>query len=479
METTLIHWSQALSVGLAQCFVSTLWQGTALSVLVGIGLWATPRTNASTRFAIWLTAFLLLALLPLGAFAPHFGAASPTVAVAGISAEHVHFNLDPRWAWAIALLWACGSLYHAASLARSGFRLRSLLDISTLVEAGELDAEVRAALLLSSKQVQLRLSDRVNAPCAVGFFHPSIFIPRWLWTRLTSDELRQIVVHEGAHLRRRDDWTNLLQKFALTLFPLNAALYWIERRLCLEREIACDDAVLATTLSPAKYAACLAGLAEKKMLRQTASLAPGAWSHQSELLLRVQGILNRNRNASTQVAGSVAAGFIAAAAGGAFFLAQSPQLVSFVAPQAVEYGATGQFKANLVTPNLNSYLAESNRAAFHHTASHAAATTAVSTSFEVPAVNHSAVRRPIARMTLSKPPVQPVISPSQPSLYQEVGILQSPATGRTWVVLSVWRPTPGQQPSTGIKGNAANGTSSPASSSAASAIQTGWLLIRI
>jgi hypothetical protein len=49
------------------------------------------------------------------------------------------------------------------------------------------------------------------------------------------------VLHEMEHLRRGDDWTNLLQKLSLVVFPLNPALIWIERQLCLERELACDD----------------------------------------------------------------------------------------------------------------------------------------------------------------------------------------------------------------------------------------------
>ena len=49
------------------------------------------------------------------------------------------------------------------------------------------------------------------------------------------------MLHEAGHLRRRDDWMNLLQKVGLVLLPLNPVLMWIERRLCLERELACDE----------------------------------------------------------------------------------------------------------------------------------------------------------------------------------------------------------------------------------------------
>ncbi|MEI4861539.1 M56 family metallopeptidase, partial [Klebsiella pneumoniae] len=80
-------------------------------------------------------------------------------------------------------------------------------------------------------------------------------IPDWLFARMTAGELEQIVMHEAEHLRRRDDWTNLLQKLCLVLFPLNPALVWMERRLCREREMACDEGVIRMTRAPRAYAA--------------------------------------------------------------------------------------------------------------------------------------------------------------------------------------------------------------------------------
>ena len=57
-----------------------------------------------------------------------------------------------------------------------------------------------------------------------------------MFAKLTLPELRQVVLHECEHLRRRDDWMNLLQKIALAMFPLNLPMLWVDRRLSLERE---------------------------------------------------------------------------------------------------------------------------------------------------------------------------------------------------------------------------------------------------
>ena len=99
------------------------------------------------------------------------------------------------------------------------------------------------------------------------------------------------MLHEVGHLRRADDWINLLQKLSLVIVPLNPVLMWIERRLCLERELACDDDVLRLTKAPKAYATCLTNLAEHRLGRRVAALSLGAWERQSELARRVHSIL--------------------------------------------------------------------------------------------------------------------------------------------------------------------------------------------
>jgi hypothetical protein len=180
------------------------------------------------------------------------------------------------------------------------------------------------------RSAEICTSLEVERPSIFGFFHPRILLPPALMERLTEEELRQVVLHEMEHLRRADDWTNLLQKIALVLFPLNPALLWVERRLCAERELACDDSVLRSTSRRKAYAICLTHLAEYSMLRRSFSLVLGAWERQSELVRRVHRILRRpnhsmKRGQTMVLTGSLMAGVLA----GGVALARSPQLVSF------------------------------------------------------------------------------------------------------------------------------------------------------
>src|SRR6202011_3024466 len=97
---------------------------------------------------------------------------------------------------------------------------------------------------------------------------PLVVIPAWARQELSTTELQAILLHELAHLRRWDDWTNLVQKIVGALLFFHPAVWWIEQRLSLEREMACDDVVLAETVSPRGYAECLLSLAEKSLLRR-------------------------------------------------------------------------------------------------------------------------------------------------------------------------------------------------------------------
>ena len=91
-------------------------------------------------------------------------------------------------------------------------------------------------------------------------------------------ELNSILIHELAHLERRDDWTNLAQKVLRALLFFHPAVWWVERQLSLEREMACDDVVLSRTANPRAYAECLVTVAERSLMRRGLALAQAAVS---------------------------------------------------------------------------------------------------------------------------------------------------------------------------------------------------------
>jgi hypothetical protein len=170
----------------------------------------------------------------------------------------------------------------------------------------------------------------LDRPSVIGFFAPRILIPHWLLPRLTAGELEQIVLHETEHLRRRDDWTNLIQKLCLVVFPLNPALAWIEHHLCSEREMACDEGVIRLTNAPRAYAACLANLAERHLEHRAEALSLGAWHRRPELVRRVHRILLHKRAMSKTAAGALLATLGSMLLAASVEMSRVPQLVAFV-----------------------------------------------------------------------------------------------------------------------------------------------------
>jgi beta-lactamase regulating signal transducer with metallopeptidase domain len=318
----------AMGVGLAQgvegvsrlianSFVSGLWQGIVLAAAVALCLKLVPRTTAAIRFAIWTAVFAVLAVLPLvHAYGSHSG---------GLTIGHqAMVQVDVRWSFAIAAVWLIVSLVRGVKLAMSAVRLREIWKRAVPVEGY---AEVLAAIGI--RRVELCTSHDVDQPSVIGFFSPRILVPAELYERLTAVELGQIVLHEVGHLRRRDDWINLLQKVCLILVPLNPVLMWIERRLCLERELACDDDVLRMTKAPKAYATCLTNLAEHRLGRRALTLSLGAWERQPDLVRRVHSILRGGREMGRTQARVVMGMLVLALLGGSAELARCPQLVSF------------------------------------------------------------------------------------------------------------------------------------------------------
>lgn len=338
-------WLVAFAGTAAPVAVAALWQGAAIALVLWVCLGLTPRVKihigAAQRFGIWASAFAVVVGLE---FLPWLvrGAAGATAvsALPGASAVAPRFQIDDRWAFAIAALWLLASLVRVASLAVHLLQLRRLWSSASPVDV---DGNLRALLTAASPArrgksrnvVELCTTRMLDRPSVIGFFAPRILIPEWLFARLTPGELEQVVLHEAEHLRRRDDWTNLFQKLALVLFPLNPALVWIERRLCREREMACDEGVVRRTQSPRAYAECLTSLAERRLeirleRRRAHALSLGAFGRRPELVRRVYSILARKNAlhpiAARALVGVAGCGLLVASVE----LARCPQMVAFV-----------------------------------------------------------------------------------------------------------------------------------------------------
>src|ERR1700761_7430474 len=89
-----------ISTSPAEWLIASIWQGLVLTTLTWLALKLASGLRASARFALWLTVFLLVALLPCIAFTKGiFSAEIPTLAV--VTAKGISVHLSSAWAYAI------------------------------------------------------------------------------------------------------------------------------------------------------------------------------------------------------------------------------------------------------------------------------------------------------------------------------------------------------------------------------------------
>jgi beta-lactamase regulating signal transducer with metallopeptidase domain len=319
---------QAIAEIFVAHMLNSVLAGIGLVLAAEIGLRLAGSKNSATRFMVWFAMLAAVVLLPILGFAGASGQGQ------GTSSGLV---LSSRWAWGGLAAWG---FIAAINLIRLGFGLAHVWKIrqdceavdASLVDSGLSD---ELAQFGSRRRVQLCVSDQVSTPTAIGLFRPAVVIPRWAMVELSPSELNTVVLHELAHLERWDDWTNLLQKVCKALFFFHPAVWWIESKLGLEREMACDDFVLAQTGNAHAYAECLVHLAERSFLRRGLALAQAAVSRVKDTSLRVMQILSKDRvNTGKQINWIPAAGLatvLAVAAGGV--AAHAPSLISFSDPQ--------------------------------------------------------------------------------------------------------------------------------------------------
>src|SRR5215475_6678310 len=286
--------------------LNSLWQAAAVAAVMWVAVRSMPRLNAATRYLIWWAVLLLVLLLPLatemiprhnpmpdGLVADGAGtAANPLLPEPAITAI-VTLRPDPssKWPFLILLIWCVVFLYSLVRIAGSWFYVRAI--------------KLRAKSCLRTlpaigRHARLLLSDEASSPMAVGFLKPAVILPDSLLSDLEPAELDHVLLHESAHLARFDDWTNLGARILAGALVFHPVALWILRQIEREREIACDEWVVARTGQARAYAASLARMYERR-LSQEQRLATGIFGRQSRTAQRIALLVKPGREFSPRV----------------------------------------------------------------------------------------------------------------------------------------------------------------------------------
>jgi len=313
--------------------LNSLPEGLLIALFAEALLRILPRQNSRTRFVVWFAALLLVASLPVLVMG---GFARRPMAVAWLAHAASAVSLPARWASFLLIAWALSVCMMMARLVSGLWRLHQLRQTCEPVNLSGLDPSLRSLLAeltpsnsFRSRPVTLATSERVRVPAAIGIWKPMIVLPPWALRDLPPADLAIILRHEFAHLRHWDDWTNFVQKLVRALFFFHPAVWWIENRLSVEREMACDDVVVAETANPAGYASCLVSLLERSLAERGWMMAQAIVHRARETSMRLARILDNKRPVATRIS-KPALGLVGAfAVLGIILLPNTPQVISF------------------------------------------------------------------------------------------------------------------------------------------------------
>ena len=296
--------------------VHFLWQGAAVAVVLLAALRVGVRWSARARYVACYASLVVSAMLPAATWVwltpwnapaiahnaaivttPASGAASPHWPAITDSTEQrstieasttARFNdLTPliaaTWLIGVALLGAyrAGGWMYVQYLRRHG---RAADDANLHRQLGRLCGSLRVR-----RVVRILHCPRIDSPAVVGVIRPVILLPLACALQLSPAQLEAILAHELAHVRRHDYLLNLIQTAIETLLFFHPAVWWMSRRIRIEREHATDDLALrATDNDRAAYADALAALEE---LRYATPPAPALAARGGPLLARVRRVL--------------------------------------------------------------------------------------------------------------------------------------------------------------------------------------------
>jgi beta-lactamase regulating signal transducer with metallopeptidase domain len=295
-----------VAIRVALTLAHSLWQGAAISVMAAVAASAFSR-SAALRYQIYFAALVLCVVAAMVTFA-HLsrGPDAPTGVVASSTPVRLASPLEtdqpvsplplprvvtnvgganiprsihstakdiPAARWRFD--WArCAS--SVVELYTFGVTLM-LLRLSVAIRGGQRfrkaasplrdDANL-AALHLQADRLGLRFvpdvlqSARVVVPTVVGIFRPVILLPISVTTGLSADAIEAILAHELGHIRRYDHLLQLVQRLIEAIFFFHPAVWFLSKRIEIERENACDDLAVRVFPGPRDYADALLRAAE-------------------------------------------------------------------------------------------------------------------------------------------------------------------------------------------------------------------------
>ena len=199
---------------------------------------------------------------------------------------------------AFLCIWCTGTIVYTARLMIRLRRFHSLVLPLRPLTKESLPANVRQSLqkaLGTTELPEISTSSTVPTPVVIGVLRPIVVLPEAIINELAEEELTSVLIHECAHVVRRDPWIHLAQQFASIVWWFHPIVNKLSHVLSRSREEICDNYVLRHS-GPAEFARTLLKLAERCPTVRPALSLLGMFGSLWSLETRVQELLAPQRN---------------------------------------------------------------------------------------------------------------------------------------------------------------------------------------
>jgi len=269
----------------------TLWQGTLAGLVLLVTLRFLSASRANARYVVSLSALALTVFAGVFTFAilesvtpmsvatvsqtlpdhqeiPAHEAAQPVSAPAPRSAivtpdtgSHASWNI--AWKPVVAAVWLFGVSMMLLRIVVLVAGTSGLRRAEPVTDAAVLEmVEALGRQLGLSRTIRVISTTKISTPAVFGVLWPVLVLPASFASGVAPDQLRLILSHELAHIRRHDYLVNLAQMMVEAVLFFNPAIWWISRQVRTEREACADALAVRQTESPDDYVAALAEWAE-------------------------------------------------------------------------------------------------------------------------------------------------------------------------------------------------------------------------
>jgi len=114
----------------------------------------------------------------------------------------------------------------------------------------------------TKKPIRILVNPTIKTPMTWGGFRPVILLPKAA-SDWSTTELKTVLIHELNHIKRNDYWIHSLGLLAVCFYWCHPLIWLMKRQQLLEREKACDEAVLRAGIRQQNYAEQLVSIARQ------------------------------------------------------------------------------------------------------------------------------------------------------------------------------------------------------------------------